>query len=67
MSQERLKSLAMFSTENDMCEELGIKQLILFLSTLKQERFKFVIKFSYNLNKNDILLKASIALYLYYS
>ena len=62
MSQERLKSLAIFSTENDIWEELGTKQLSIFLSALKQKRFKFVVKFSYNLNKNCILLKASFIL-----
>ena len=35
ISQERLKNLAMFSIENDICEELGFKQLISTFINLK--------------------------------
>ena len=38
MSQERLKNLAMISTENDVCEELGFKQLISTFINLKIEK-----------------------------
>ena len=35
MSQERLKNLTMFSLENDICVEIGIKELIFTFINLK--------------------------------
>ena len=55
MSQERLVNLTIINTENDICEELSIKELI---STFIK------LKFSSYLNKNVILFKEFIVLFL---
>ena len=46
---------------------LTLKNLFLLLSILKQEKLKFAIKFSSNLNEIVTLFKDFIVLYLIYS
>ena len=46
---------------------LTLKNAFLLLSTVKQEKFKFAIKFSNNLNEIVTLFKDLIVLYLIYS
>ena len=64
VSQERLKNLTMFGIENDICVEISIKQLIFTIINFKTGKILVCNKCSCNLNKNDILLKAFIVLYL---
>ena len=51
MAQERLVNLAMISIKITYVKNLTLKNRFLLLSTLKQEKFKFIIKFSSNVKK----------------